>query len=40
MAGRPSKLTPELQKKALALYEEGKTDAEVANAVGISLRII
>jgi len=40
MAGRPSKFTPELQKKMLALYEKGKTDKEVARTVGVSVRAL
>lgn len=40
MAGRPSKLNIALKRRMLALYERGKTDAEVAKITGISVRAI
>lgn len=40
MAGRPSKFNDAVQKNMLALYESGKTDAEVARAIGVSLRTV
>lgn len=40
MAGRPSKLKPGLSEKIILLYEGGKTDAEVAEILGISVRTI
>lgn len=40
MAGRPSKFNDALKKNMLALYESGKTDAEVARAIGVSLRTV
>ncbi len=40
MAGRHSKFTAALQEKMLALYKDGKTDVEVARAIGVSVRTI
>ena len=40
MAGRRSKFNAVLQEKMLALYKTGKTDVEVARAVGVSVRSI
>lgn len=40
MAGRRSKFSDSLQGQMVALYKEGKTDREVAKAVGISVRTL
>lgn len=40
MAGRHSKFNDALQGQMLTLYKEGKTDLEVARAVGISVRTV
>lgn len=40
MRGRPTKFTEALKEKMLALYEAGKTDAQVARIIGVSRRTI
>lgn len=40
MRGRPTKFTDALREKILALYEAGKTDAQVAKIIGVSRRTI
>lgn len=40
MAGRRSKYSEDLKNQMLTLYREGKTDAGVAKAVGVSIRTL
>lgn len=40
MVGRPSKFNSQLTAKIAALYATGKTDEEVAKAIGVSVRTI
>lgn len=40
MAGRPSKFNAALSAKIVSLYREGKTDAEVAEIIGICVRTL
>lgn len=40
MAGRPSKFNSEIKEKMIALYADGKTDSQVSEIIGVSLRTV